>query len=588
MTIVTRQGLGRPLTWEELDSNFESVDSLAEQASVAVSEATNQAQAAQQAATQAVDASTSAQQSAQQAATEVDTRIQAFETTLNSTDGGDEVGFKMNSTSATPTTLQQKNYDVLTFDDFIPQSMRANTANINCAPYIQAGIKEAFASHREICGVAGKVYGVSNTILIPQNFDNTFANARAQVINGNGCTFNMLTDVILFESGYYNGSGQLVTNFGTEADSHYSKYISLGNFTIVTSVPGGRLSSALLRIQDWHHASRIHDIFCNCASFGMHSQNNYYTEFDNLCFEYPITNTGDRYVFSGFHNLNVFRRLIATNAQIQYRFDGPITACVFDSISMEGCNVGIQFSSTVYDVLVHNSYIENVEDVAVFFNDYSYSVRFENNYVNFVTKPNMYFIGYRGTPITEIYVDRSNHFNDMPDDSHIIKGSAGAVYGVGITIDRAPALSNDLRSLMVDNSKIGTTVDVRQRKIVNGVIGNVVNNLIPGNYAGKFTSGLDGKYGFTWVNFGTPTLLLKTALLHNNAEFIYVNINVTYAGGTKRFRGFFMDAVYVSVSSAGVTPSSELALNLDDNPYVQIQATLPGIVTDVQGEIRLI
>lgn len=50
MTIIKRTTLGRPLTWAELDNNFEQVDSLVQQSSEAVNTATTAAQQAQSAA----------------------------------------------------------------------------------------------------------------------------------------------------------------------------------------------------------------------------------------------------------------------------------------------------------------------------------------------------------------------------------------------------------------------------------------------------------------------------------------------------------------------------------------------------------
>lgn len=61
MTIVKRESLGRPLTWEELDGNFEDVELLINQAASAISIAQTQAQAAEGFANQA-------QQSAAEAA----------------------------------------------------------------------------------------------------------------------------------------------------------------------------------------------------------------------------------------------------------------------------------------------------------------------------------------------------------------------------------------------------------------------------------------------------------------------------------------------------------------------------------------
>jgi len=61
MTIIKRRDLGRPLTWDELDANFEEVDSLVSQATIAVNAATNQANASQQSAETAQQSAISAE-----------------------------------------------------------------------------------------------------------------------------------------------------------------------------------------------------------------------------------------------------------------------------------------------------------------------------------------------------------------------------------------------------------------------------------------------------------------------------------------------------------------------------------------------
>lgn len=82
MTIIKRTEIGRPLTWAELDSNFEQVDSLVSSAASAVQTATNQADSAAASANSSFNSSTSAAASAQQAelaaaevAGEVETQI---------------------------------------------------------------------------------------------------------------------------------------------------------------------------------------------------------------------------------------------------------------------------------------------------------------------------------------------------------------------------------------------------------------------------------------------------------------------------------------------------------------------------------
>ena len=77
MTIIKRTTLGRPLTWAELDNNFEQVDSLVQQSSEAVNTATTAAQQAEQ-----------AKQDAQTAAASAGGAVNTFKQDLASSDTG--------------------------------------------------------------------------------------------------------------------------------------------------------------------------------------------------------------------------------------------------------------------------------------------------------------------------------------------------------------------------------------------------------------------------------------------------------------------------------------------------------------------
>lgn len=62
MTIIKRANLGRPLTWDELDSNFSQVEDIVSDANAVLAEATAQAQSAQQSANSASQSVTQANQ----------------------------------------------------------------------------------------------------------------------------------------------------------------------------------------------------------------------------------------------------------------------------------------------------------------------------------------------------------------------------------------------------------------------------------------------------------------------------------------------------------------------------------------------
>ena len=85
MTIIKRADLGRPLTWDELDDNFQQVDNLTAAASAAVSSAAASATAAASSATASASSATDAANSAANAAAAI---VSAVKSTVSFTTGG--------------------------------------------------------------------------------------------------------------------------------------------------------------------------------------------------------------------------------------------------------------------------------------------------------------------------------------------------------------------------------------------------------------------------------------------------------------------------------------------------------------------
>lgn len=86
MTFIKRADLGRPLTWDELDSNFEQVDSYAAAASASASAAQTQAQSASQSAQQALQY----QQAAETAAASAEGAVDVLRDEIIDPDGAEK------------------------------------------------------------------------------------------------------------------------------------------------------------------------------------------------------------------------------------------------------------------------------------------------------------------------------------------------------------------------------------------------------------------------------------------------------------------------------------------------------------------
>lgn len=92
MTIIKRADLGRPLTWDELDDNFQQVDNLTAAASAAVSSASAAATSAAGSAVAAANSATAAAGSAADAANFVPNAVQSTLAVLEQPDGLRHIG----------------------------------------------------------------------------------------------------------------------------------------------------------------------------------------------------------------------------------------------------------------------------------------------------------------------------------------------------------------------------------------------------------------------------------------------------------------------------------------------------------------
>ena len=451
---------------------------------------------------------------------------------------------------------------------------------------IQTAIEYAFANNVNIL-FPKATYAVGATLLIPQNFDPTFTGQNPIVtIEGGNSIFNMLDNITLFESAYYN-AGVLTSNYGTALDSHYSTNIVLQNFSVIYA-DSGNLTVPLLKIQDWHQGCVIQNIVTNVNEEMLWSNNNFYTNFLNLQSYLQAPAAGDRFTFSNAHNLNKISGLVAANSIIGYKFDGALTACQMTNVSFEGMEIGAQFNATVYDLSIENSYFEGITDSFLQFTDYVENCYINNNYFNFLNSATTYLIDYFPSPGNGIYITSGNNYTGMPSNANILKQKEN-VYGTGIVIQRVKT-GGTINDLLITNTTAGQNVDWQQKIAMTGAVGNVVNTYAPGIYSGKYSNGIAGANGFSWTNLSSGTVQINTKMLYNNSLRIYVNIAVSATGTTfikGEFIGGYFGATFYEYGASALTVTT--ALNITNvGGYVQINGTVSGTITAIDGEIRLI
>ncbi|MDV4265907.1 hypothetical protein MSG92_18190 [Acinetobacter seifertii] len=117
-------------------------------------------------------------------------------------------------------------------------------------------------------------YGISQTLIIPRNSDQSFVNDRFVELDFKRSDFVMLVDVTLFTSGYYNSDGVLVSSFNKPFESQNTYFTILQNFTISSKV--GYLKNTTITLQDWHQGCEVKNISSHVCQTILESRQSFY------------------------------------------------------------------------------------------------------------------------------------------------------------------------------------------------------------------------------------------------------------------------------------------------------------------------
>lgn len=447
-------------------------------------------------------------------------------------------------------------------------------------------IQQAFisADKYKLSVTAGKgTYVISKKVYIPQNHNYGMS---SKTYDFNESIFLTHLDITIFESGYYDAFNNLVSAVGTALDYRHSVGIKFGNFSLETTLQN--VISPALSIKDWHQGCEISNISSFKFSTLLHSINNYYTVFNDLRSSHEHdTRLGERFIFSGNMNLNVFRALVATNSLIAYKFEGPLTACHFDAVSVEGTTTGMQFNSYVYNCSIVNSYIENFDRVFEF-NNYIYNFTIDNNYFNFLDNPNNRLIKYLGLPLNNIHLLANNTFISMSGNQ--LFENVEDDYGNGMEIGFNTAYANSIDDLLMND--LGANFNINGKARFSTYLANIQNGkgLITGNYSGQYTRGYDGPSGFN-SDLTIPNLVhLKTKIKNTWTQIIYVNLEVSIQSETKYYKGFFVGNVFYEFNATGVSATGVLESHVNTDGTIDIKRTSyqSSDIIKITGEVRLI
>lgn len=150
MTIIKRADLGRPLTWDELDDNFQQVDNLTAAASAAVSSASASATAAAGSATNSLNSANSAAASALDASNSSEVAINALmNSTFEPSDFDFTSGGTLDSTDRNKAVFNQSDNNWYSWSGTLPKVVAAGTdptIDSNWRPRTDQLLREDLAS----------------------------------------------------------------------------------------------------------------------------------------------------------------------------------------------------------------------------------------------------------------------------------------------------------------------------------------------------------------------------------------------------------------------------------------------------------
>lgn len=299
---------------------------------------------------------------------------------------------------------------------------------------LQAAVNYAIKTSQNLTVPSGRYY-VDKTIIIPPHFHYSMKSVKIDFSNA---TLILRKNITLFQS----------SNWGSKNDSNMSNGIVIGNFEISSET--GTTDKYAIQIQDYHQGSKIENVSGSNIKNLLHSKNSYYLELYNFN---SNAKGGKRFLFEGYHGLNKFTKLSAVNSDICYSFEGGMIAALdMQNISIEGCRIGINFDSEVYNFHLQSSYFENFE-VGMVFNNYIHSAMIDNYYINFLNRENTFLLQYKGLPANNISFNKGNTYVGT-SFKNLIKNRED-VYGNGVIFEMNGI---DVKSIEVLKTKMGKNI----------------------------------------------------------------------------------------------------------------------------------
>lgn len=371
-------------------------------------------------------------------------------------------------------------------------------------------------------------------------------------MNLNGSRLRGTGSNTMFESGYFDGSGNVVSNFGQDNETQ---------FVVCSRIYNGNIyqCNKAFHLFNFCEDSSVDNIRFVGVNQAVYAKRCFYGSFTKLHSRSPLDGTA----FPCFHfddevNAVTIKSVFAVSYTVGWKFSGAKDGVYASTCGAESCPTGVTVSDATSGIHFHNWYFENNYNAI----DCDGTGNHENvvvtsSWFNSVTN------ALQGVTIVSGEFGASNKLNGAAA-VNLASNFANRMevrIPTDVTADNAtPALP---AAYLLGDANLVDYVKTLYNSVTGfvSIKGRVHGGVIPHHYSGDSGTPSNNVIPFCTaaLNAGADTLTVDTKIRYLNTEFIGVQLTLNDASGAEVIAGICAAGVFLDLTkpaAVSVTPSN--------------------------------
>lgn len=377
----------------------------------------------------------------------------------------------------------------------------------------------------------------------------------------------------MFETGYFDDSGNVVSNFGQPNDT---------KFVIGSRIYNGQIYNCdrVFKLLNFCEQSSIDDIRVYNVNQAIYANRCFYSRYNRLMTRAPLDGTKyPAYHFDDAVNAIEVCQLYCTQFNVGWKISGSKDNFRGINCGSEGNGVAVQIDGACNGMLFDGWYFENNSSAAFVFNS-------DGNHSNIDIR-NCYFnttsIAISGSTIVSGIWHRTNRVGDA-----ILQLSTNFSNQLHVEVPTDDSAGNAV-SALPSNYQLGDAITVDYVKTIYGTDGltaakaKVAGGIIPLTYAGDTGKAQSGVIPFCISMLTDTTLTVDSQISFRDGAPVFVQFNII-ASGVQQIVG-----IYGAGNSLCLNKPAEIGIAASNNAGFY-RFTITGLVaaTDYSGVVRLL